>query len=211
MTSPASLSGLSEQEVFVIADRTLGDVVAQIRDDQWDMPMPPDFARRDTAQVPSLRTIIAYHAYDDAWVPDMVAGRTMAEVGQDAHKGDLLGDDPKASFSALVDRACAAVEALDDLNRTVHCSFGDFTAQNYLWQVTLFRGMRAHDIAKVIGADVPIPDALVRGIWHQVVPRAEEWRSYGVFPAAVPVPDDAPLLDRLLGLTGRQPDSTTAA
>lgn len=37
---------------------------------------------------------------------------------------------------------------------------------------------------------------------------AEEWRSYGVFPAAVPVADDAPLLDRLLGLTGRQP--TTA-
>ena len=211
MTSPTAQPGRSEQEVFVIADRTLDAVVTRIRDDQWDMPIPPDFARRDTAQVPSLRTIIGYHAYDDAWVPDMVAGRTMAEVGQGAYKGDLLGDDPKASFSALVERACAAVEALDDLDRTVHCSFGDFTAQNYLWQITLFRGMRAHDLAKVVGADVPMPDALVQGIWDQVLPRAEEWRSYGVFPEAVPVPDDAPLLDRLLGLTGRQPDTTTAA
>ena len=31
------------------------------------------------------------------------------------------------------------------------------------------------------------------------LPHAEEWRSYGVFPAAVPVPEDAPLQDRLLG------------
>jgi len=198
---------MTEPEVFVLADRTLNDVVAQIRDDQWDMPMPPEFARRDTAQLPSLRTIVGYHAYDDAWVPDMLAGRTMAEVGADTFKGDLLGEDPKGSFASLVDRACAAASALDDLDRTVHCSFGDFTAQKYLWQVTLFRGMRAHDIAQVIGANVPMPDALVQGIWEQVTPVAEEWRSYGVFPAAIPVPDDAPLLDRLLGLTGRQPDS----
>ena len=37
-------------------------------------------------------------------------------------------------------------------------------------------------------------------------PHAEEWRAIGVFPTAVPVPADAPLLSRLLGLTGRQPD-----
>jgi uncharacterized protein (TIGR03086 family) len=196
---------VNEPEVFVLADRTLDEVVQQIRDDQWDMPMPPDFARRDSTRVPTLRTIIGYHAYDDAWVPDMLAGRTMAEVGDDAWRGDLLGDDPKGAFTTLVDRACEAAETLDDLGRTVHCSFGDFTAQQYLWQVTLFRGMRAHDIAQVVGADVPMPDALVQGIWEQVQPRAEEWRSYGVFPAAVPVPADAPLLDRLLGLTGRPP------
>jgi hypothetical protein len=35
---------------------------------------------------------------------------------------------------------------------------------------------------------------------------AEEWRAIGVFGKAVPVPDDAPLLDRVLGLTGRDPD-----
>jgi hypothetical protein len=130
---------MTEPEVFVLADRTLNEVVAQIRDDQWDMPMPPEFARRDTAQVPSLRTIIGYHAYDDAWVPDMLAGRSMAEVGSDAFTGDLLGEDPKARFAVIVDRACAAASALDDLDRTVHCSFGDFTAQNYLWQITCGR------------------------------------------------------------------------
>ncbi len=55
--------------------------------------------------------------------------------------------------------------------------------------------------------DPDLSEELVQGIWDEVSPHAEEWRSMGVFPAAVPVPDDAPLLARLLGLTGRQPDA----
>ena len=197
---------MTEPEVFVLADRALDSVVARIADDQWDMPMPPDFARRGSSEVPTLRTIIGYHAYDDSWVPDMLAGRAMAEVGDDAYKGDLLGDGPKAAFSAIVDRACAAATGFTDLDRTVHCSFGDFTAQQYFWQVNMFRGLRAHDIAKVIGVDSSLPEALVQGLWDEISPNAEEWRSYGLFPPAVPVAADASLLDRLLGLTGRQPD-----
>jgi uncharacterized protein (TIGR03086 family) len=199
---------LDERHVFVLADRTLDGVVAQIGDGQWDMSMPADFTRRDTGQVPTLREVINYHAYDDAWVPDMLAGRTMAEVGQDAFRGDLLGADPRASFAALVTTACAAAEALDDLDRTVHLSFGDFTAREYFWQINLFRGLRAHDIARAVGVTVSLPDDLVQGVWEEVSPHAEEWRAIGVFPAAVAVPADAPLLDRLLGLTGRDPYRT---
>ncbi len=55
--------------------------------------------------------------------------------------------------------------------------------------------------------DPDLPGDLVQGIWDEVSPHAEEWRAIGVFPAAVPVPETAPLLDRLLGLTGRQPDT----
>jgi uncharacterized protein (TIGR03086 family) len=196
---------LPEPEVFVLADHALNEVVAQIKDDQWTMVMPPNFATRLTDHVPTLREIINYHAYDDAWVPDMLAGKTMAEAGVDNFKGDLLGEEPKVRFAEIVDRACAAVSKLDDLDRTVHLSFGDFPARGYLWQANLFRGMRAHDIAKVIGVDFKVPDAVVLGIWEEIRPHAEEWRAIGVFGAAVAVPDDAPLLDRLLGLTGRDP------
>ena len=196
---------MREPEVFVLADQALNRVVAQIRDEQWSMRMPPSFLTRRSDQAPTLREIINYHAYDDAWVPDMLAGRTMAEVGQDAFKGDLLGDDPKASFAAIVEKACAAARALDDLDRIVHCSFGDYPAREYFWQINGFRGLRAHDIARVIGVDPALPPELVQALWEEISPHAEEWRSIGVFPAAVPVPEDAPLLDRLLGLTGRDP------
>jgi len=196
---------VNEKDVFVLADRALDRVVQQIADDQWDLEMPASFARRDSGSIPTLRAIIGYHAYDDAWVPDMLAGRTIEEAGKDKFRGDLLGDDPKAAFASIVKRASAAAAQLDDLERTVHCSFGDFPAREYFWQINGFRGLRAWDIAKVIGVDPMLPDDLVHGLWDELSPNAEAYRAIGVFPAAVPVPDGAPLMQRLLGITGRDP------
>jgi uncharacterized protein (TIGR03086 family) len=195
---------MNEAETFVLADQTLNRVVAQISDDQWS-ERPTNILSRRPDNPPTLREIINYHAYDDSWVPDMLAGRTMDEVGKDHFQGDLLGDDPKAAFAAIVERACEAAHALTDLDRTVHCSFGDYPARHYFWQINGFRGLRAHDIARAIGIDPTLPAELVQALWEEISPNAEDWRKIGVFPAAVPVPDDAPLQDRLLGLTGRNP------
>jgi uncharacterized protein (TIGR03086 family) len=197
---------MHEPDVFVLADRTLAEVVSHIAEAQWAMTLPADFAVRGSEGPPTLRQVINYHAYDDAWVPDMLAGKTMAEAGMDNFKGDLLADDPKGNFEAIVDKATAAAEGLDDFERTVHCSFGDFPAREYLWQANGFRTLRAHDIARMIGADPRLPEELVQGVWDEIRPRAEEFRAIGVFGPAVPVPDDAPLQDRLIGLTGRDPN-----
>ena len=197
---------MTEQQVFLLADRALQGVVAQIRDDQWTMRMPPSFQVRQADHVPTLREIINYHAYDDVWVPDMLAGRTMDQAGKAQFDGDLLGADPKGSFATIVDKACAAAEALVDTERTVHCSFGDYPAREYFWQINSFRGLRTHDIARVIGVQPVLPDVLVQGLWDEIAPHAEEWRAMGIFPAAVAVPNTAPLLARLLGLTGRDPN-----
>lgn len=196
---------LKEQEVFVLADHALRRVIDQVGDEQWGMEMPPEFAMRAPQQRVTLREVVNYHAYDDAWVPDMLAGRTMEEAGKDKFDGDLLGDDPKGNFARIVEAACAAARELEDLDRTVHCSFGDFTAREYFWQINGFRGLRAHDLAKVIGIDSTLPPDLVRGLWEEIHPHAEEWRAIGVFGPAVEVPRDAGLQARLLGLTGRQP------
>ena len=196
---------MREQAVFILADQTLNHVIQQIRDDQWAMIMPPDFAMRDPARTITLREVINYHAYDDAWVPDMLAGRTMDEAGTTTFDGDLLGADPKGQFAAIVNTACQATSAVEDLDRVVHCSFGDFTTREYFWQITSFRGLRAHDLAQVIGVDSRLPDDLVQELWAQLSPVAEDWRAIGVFGPAVAVPDATDLHAKLLGLTGRQP------
>ncbi|MGI8648391.1 MAG: hypothetical protein DLM55_05130 [Acidimicrobiales bacterium] len=198
---------MRESDVFVLADRTLNDVIQQIKDDQWTMTMPASFAMRQTDHAPSLREIVNYHAYDDAWVPDMLAGKTMDQAGRDKFDGDVLGDDPRTAFASIVDLACAAATQLADLGRIVHCSFGDYPAREYFWQINGFRGLRAHDLALVIGVEPRLPDELVRALWEEISPNAEEWLAIGVFPEAVPVPESAPLLDRLLGITGRPPTS----
>jgi hypothetical protein len=197
---------MAEPDVFVLADRALARLVARIEPDQWESVLPASFATRARPEPPTLRELVNYHAYDDAWVPDMLAGRTMAEAGADNFDGDLLGADRVASFEGIVQRACDAAAGVRDLDAVAHLSFGDYTVREYFWQINSFRALRAHDIAKAIGVAPDLPDALVQGVWDEVSPHAEEWRQIGVFPAAVPVTADAPLLDRLLGLTGRQPD-----
>ena len=140
-------------------------------------------------------------------IPDMLAGKTMEEAGRDNFKGDLLGATPKHAFAAVVDRACKAVWDIQDLDSTVNTSFGDFSARDYLIQITYFRGLRAHDIAKVIGVDPTLQADLVQGLWDELSPVADEWRQMGAFPPRVAVAHDAPLQDRLLGLTGRDPNA----
>ena len=152
----------------------------------------------------SLRDIVNYHAYDSAWVPDVLAGKTMTEVGA-AYQGDLLGADPKGSYRHYSERARAAVLQLDDPEKAVHLSYGDFPAREYLKHITTFRGFRAYDIARWIGIDTTLPPDLVQGLGDEILPEVELWRQMGVFGPAVPVPDDAPLQDRLLGLVGRDP------
>lgn len=209
MSGRAGAAARREQDVFVLADRELDRVVSGLSPEQWELAVPESISGRP-GRVVTVRELLLTHAYDDAWVPDMVAGRSMDEVGVDAYDGDLLGNEPAAAFAAIVERACEAVLAVDDLERTVQTSFGDFPLREYLWQVMSFRGLRAHDLARLVGADATLPPDLVRGMWEQLSPVADAWRSMGVFPPAVAVPADAPLQDRLLGLTGRDPATSPA-
>lgn len=193
---------MNEKDVFILADEALKHVVDQIGDDQWDTKVPDDMSPRRPGV--TLRQIINYHAYDGAWVPDVLAGKTIEEVGT-TWDGDLLGDHPKLNFASIVETAVMTVRGFDDLERTVHLSYGDYTAREYLKHITCFRGLRIYDIADFIGADTTMPDDLVQGLWDEIAPEAEQWRQMGVFGPAVDVPEAAPLQDRLLGLTGRRP------
>ena len=194
---------MNEVDIYILSEQALAGVIDQIEGARWQ-ELTPEWFQTGRAGKVSLREIVNYHAYDTAWVPDVLAGRTMAEVGT-AHDGDLLGDRPAESYRLLSERAIAAARALDDPGRTTHLSYGDFPAREYLRHISSWRTFRAHGIACWIGADPTLPATLVQGMWDELLPEIEDWRRMGVFPAPVPVPDDAPLQDRLLGLAGRDP------
>jgi uncharacterized protein (TIGR03086 family) len=61
------------------------------------------------------------------------------------------------------------------------------------------------DLAVATGREPAFPQPVVEAAWEQVASMAEMSRKYGAFGAEVPVPEDAPLLDRVLGLAGRDP------
>ena len=190
------------QQLFVLSEHSLTRVFEGIPDDQWNLPVPKSIQKDEV----TLQKLMNYHAYDDAWVPETLAGKTIAEVGTQ-YDGDVLGDNPKRNWNSIVAKAVSAVEALTivDMDKTTHLSYGDFPVKDYLWHITLFRTFRTVDIARFLQVDDSLPEDLVRGMWEFLEPQATMLREVGVFGSEVEVSKDAPLYERLLGLSGRQP------
>ena len=149
----------------------------------------------------TLRDILASHSYDEAWVPDVLAGLTIEEVG-DRHAGDLLGEDPIASYDRVNDTATAAVRASSDLDATAHLSYGDFTVREFFVHTAIYRAFQAWSIAKELGIEYALPPELVEGLWEHVGPRIDDFRAMGVFPPEIEAPADADRETALLARTG---------
>ncbi|TFD16965.1 hypothetical protein [Cryobacterium sp. TMT2-23] len=189
---------MKQKEMFLQADAALRSVLDRLIPTQLTMPAPSDWTRRPD---PTLGDIVAEHARDEAWVPDVLSGRTIDEVG-DTYDGDLLGQDPIAAYDRLNDLATGAVNRELDPDAIVHLSYGDFTLAEYLQHVSIYRAFQAWSIARLIGLDYFLPAPLVENLWEQIVPQADAWRTMGVFGPEIDVSPQADLETRLLGKTG---------
>ncbi|NDL56592.1 TIGR03086 family protein [Phytoactinopolyspora sp. XMNu-373] len=61
------------------------------------------------------------------------------------------------------------------------------------------------DLARASGQQVMWDDDVLAFVYQEVEKTAEQGREMGVYAERVPVPADAPVLDQILGLTGRDP------
>jgi hypothetical protein len=189
---------MRERELFLRADAALRDVIDRIHPDQLELPAPAEWV---AVPDPTLLDVVAAHAYDEAWVPDVLAGRTIEEV-DDKYGGDLLGGDPLAAYDALNDAATAAANRALDPDDIAHLSYGDFPVSVYYQHIATYRAFQAWSIARLIGLDWHLPPELVDELWEQVLPQVDEWRAMGVFPPAVEAPADADRETQLLAATG---------
>jgi uncharacterized protein (TIGR03086 family) len=93
-----ALVDLYRQSVESFVDR-----VGQIRPEQWQAPTPcSDW---------DVRTLVNHIIYEQMWSVPLLAGATIAEVG-DRFEGDLLGDDPLTVATEAGEDARAAVSEL---------------------------------------------------------------------------------------------------
>jgi uncharacterized protein (TIGR03086 family) len=162
----------------------------------WDSPTPcTDW---------SVRDLVNHIVGEQLWVPDMLAGRTVAEVG-DKFEGDQLRDDPLHAWRESSDAARAAWLQPGAVERTVHLSYGDESAVEYGWQMTADLAVHGWDLATALGADAAIPDELASALLTWIEPQVSQWSGTSMFADPVPVPDDAPPRTRLVALLGRQP------
>ena len=181
-----------------MSDAALRDVFDRIHPEQLELPVPVEWSRTPD---PTLLDVVAAHAYDEAWVPDVLAGRTTEEVG-DKHGGDLLGGDPFESYDKLNDAATVAANQALDPDDIVHLSYGDLPVSTYFEHISAYRAFQAWSIAKLVGLDYSLPPELLDALYEIVVPQIDDWRAMGVFGPEVEVPEGADREVQLLGKVG---------
>jgi hypothetical protein len=197
---------LHEAELFVMAEEMLVEVLGRIREQDQDIVLPPLFDAPGVDQAAPLRQVVELCAHDDAWVPDMLSGRTMHEVGPHLFDGDLLGDDRQASIKRIADAAIAAARQVTDGGAVVHTSLGDVSVRTYLQRLTVARSLVAHYVATYLGSTAcPLPEELARPLWELTSPEAQAWRSLGMFRDPLPLPENVSWRDRFLLTAGHQP------
>lgn len=184
---------LDASELFVEALAQATAVVKQVRNDQFALETPDSEWH--------VRDLAGHMLYELSWVPEVLAGKTIEEVG-DVYEDDLFVTD--TDLMVAWERAAhlaetAAQEA--DPEDTVHLSYGDSTAETYLRDAATDQLIHAWDLGQAIGFSVTFEPALAEAIYEHI--KDADLQSSGLFAPRIDVPDDADLQTKILALTGR--------
>lgn len=169
--------------------------VRAVGDGQWGDPTP--CAEWD------VRDLVNHLVYEQLWVPPLLAGATVEEVG-DRYEGDQLGDDPVGAWERAAAAALDAVAAPGALDGEVHLSYGERDAEGYLLELTSDLVVHTWDLARAVGADETLDPGLVRLVHDYSEPQIEHMAASGLFDPPVAVDADADPQTRLLALFGRR-------
>lgn len=170
--------------------------VREVSEDAWDRPTPcVDW---------DVRALVNHVVGEQRWVVPLLEGKTVAQVGN-ALDGDLLGEEPQAAAEQAGKEAVAAFTEPGALERTVHLSFGDFTAADYAWQMVADHVIHAWDLAVAVGADPHLDLDLVVRTSHWWEHWEAAYRDAGAVGPRFPLTAHASLQDRLISSFGRDP------
>jgi uncharacterized protein (TIGR03086 family) len=170
------------------------DRVGRIGADQWDAPTP--------CTEWSVRDLLNHLVSEQLWVPWLLDGATLDEVG-DRFDGDVLGADPVGAWREAAAGARQAWDAPGATSGEVNVTGGVIPAADYGWQMTMDLAVHAWDLARGIGADERLDPALVAAVYTVFAPQVPVWEGMGIFAPPRPVADDADEQTKLLALLGR--------
>ncbi len=182
-------------DLYRRACERFGEMVAKIGDDQWGAPTP--------CTEWDVRALVQHLVSENAWIPPLLAGRTIAEVG-DSLDRDLLGGDPKAAWQRSAEQAQAAVDEEGALDRTVHISRGDVPGGEYVFEVLADLAVHGWDLARAIGAPEALDTELLEAVYPYYEPLVGLLEYSGAFGPVVEAPADSDRQTRLLAMLGRK-------
>ncbi|MFN2588085.1 MAG: TIGR03086 family metal-binding protein [Actinomycetota bacterium] len=180
---------------FESALERFGERLAAAGDDSWGAPTP--------CSEWDVRALVNHVVSELAWIPPLLDGKHIADVG-DRLDGDLLGDDPPAAWRQVARDALVAASTEGAPERTVHLSAGDASADRYLAEVTADVVVHTWDLARSIGADERLDPTLVEFAEATLRPLIDSWRAAGLLGYEIELPEIADRQTALLALLGRR-------
>jgi uncharacterized protein (TIGR03086 family) len=176
---------------------TFGRAVRAVLPDQWVAPTP--------CTEWSVWDLVNHMTSEQLWVPALLDGASIDDVG-DRYSGDVLDGDPAAAWFAAAAGARDAFSSPGALERTVHLSSGPTRAMHYCKQMTVDATVHAWDLAKAIGADTSLAARLVTFSMQEVEPHVHGLADSGLFAPSIKVDKRADEQTKLLALLGRRDD-----
>jgi uncharacterized protein (TIGR03086 family) len=170
-------------------------VVGGVTSEQWELPTPN--------QEWNVRELLNHVVVGNYWVPELVRGRSIDEVG-DRYDGDVLGSDPVAAYDESAGAAAAAFEAPGALDAPCGVSYGPVPGSVYAGHRFIDVLVHGWDLATATGQDTALNPGLVAACLEVVTPQADLLRDSGAFATDVEAPPDADPQTTLLALLGRK-------
>jgi uncharacterized protein (TIGR03086 family) len=180
------------------AARELARLVSAVRDDQLGDPTPcAEYTLADLLDhVLGFTTAFTANARKQPLPPE-------ASRGVD---GRLLPSDWRAALSNRLDELAAAWQEESAWQSQVSAGGIEMSAEDNALVATEELVMHGWDIARASGQDFAVDDASLAAVDRFMALFGERIASgQGPYGPAVPVPENASHLDRLLGATGRDP------
>src|SRR5262245_36373195 len=170
-------------------------LVASIGADQWGDPTPDDEW--------DVRFLVNHIVTGNFWAAELGTGATIESVG-DRLDGDVLGDDPAATYDASSAVAAAVFREPGAMERPCAVSYGPVPGEVYCGHRFIDVLVHGWDVAMATGQDPRLPDDLVEACLAVVEPQAEMLAGSGAFATDVAAGPDAAPQTRLLALLGRR-------
>src|SRR5579875_616319 len=189
-------------DLFLAAQRTFGERVHAVGDDRWSAGTP--------CTEWSVAQLVGHLIEENRWVAPLLHGHDLDSAGKIVAGARSLpvdggvGADRAEEWDEAATEAADAASADGALSRTVTLSRGASPAKDYLAELTVDHVVHSWDLQRAIGFGSDLPGELVE-FAYGMLRDVGDMSGSGVFAAPVDVPGDAPLVDRLVALTGRDP------
>jgi uncharacterized protein (TIGR03086 family) len=189
-------------EMMAKAATSVVEVARNVKPDQLTAPTPcPDW---------DVRALVNHLMFWSAFRSELAARKVSAPADDPlTEETDFTasGDWPQA-FADQMSKAVAAWAEPGALDGNTGLAGGSMPAKMIAMMMVGELVVHGWDLARATGQRIS-PDPAVLATAHEMATAmGEQGRKMGAFGAEVDVPEGAPMLDRILGLSGRDPQWT---